>query len=74
MRLTATVTGLGLTMEQGEHYEQRRERAHKRYLGAIKALAEVRKLNLPDVHLNAIDKQINVVGMQANVVQAATST
>jgi hypothetical protein len=51
-----------LTMEQLDHLEGRRDRAHRRYLSAIKTLATVRKLALPVLQVNIAKKQINVAG------------
>jgi len=36
------------------------ERAHKRYLASIKVLAQVRKLQIPDVQVNIGENQINI--------------
>lgn len=58
----------GLTYESGEYYDGKRDRAHKRYLSAIKALAEVRKLKLPDVTLQAIGQQVNIGGVAGSRV------
>ncbi len=52
-----------LTMEQGEYHQRTIDRAQKRYLAAIKALAEVRRRRLPIVQLNvagAGSRQLNV--------------
>ena len=53
------------TMAEGNYLDLALERAQKRYLAAIQALATVRKLKLPDtvqaVQVNIGDKQINVV-------------
>jgi hypothetical protein len=38
------------------------DRAHKRYLSAIKTLATVRKLALPVLQVNIAKKQVNVAG------------
>ena len=54
--------GGGLTWQQDHDHQRRIDRAQKRYLGAIKALAAVRKLELPALQLNIADKQINVAG------------
>jgi hypothetical protein len=51
-----------LTMKQVEHQEERRDRAHRRYLTAIKTLATVRKLALPVLQVNIAKKQVNVAG------------
>lgn len=36
-----------LTLDQGDYYQRRQDRAHRRYLSAIKTLAVVRRLALP---------------------------
>lgn len=51
-----------MTMEQGAYQEECRERAHRRYLSAIKTLATVRKLALPVLQVNIAKKQVNVAG------------
>lgn len=51
-------------------YEERLDKAHKRYLASIKALAQVRKLQLPDVQVNIAEKQVNVA--QMNVSNGST--
>jgi hypothetical protein len=38
------------------------DRAHRRYLSAIKTLATVRKLALPVLQVNIAKKQVNVAG------------
>ena len=49
-----------LTMEQGEYHQRTIDRAQKRYLAAIKALAQVRRLLTPAVQVNIADQQINI--------------
>ena len=49
-----------LGMKQLEFQEKRLDGAHKRYLGAIKALAQVRRLQLPAIQMNIGEKQVNV--------------
>ena len=49
-----------LTMEQGEYHQRTIDRAQKRYLAAIKALAQVRRLLMPTLQVNIADKQINI--------------
>lgn len=51
-----------MTMKQVEHHEERRDRAHRRYLSAIKTLASVRKLALPVLQVNIAKKQVNMAG------------
>ncbi len=50
------------TFAQGEYYQRRQDRAHKRYLAAIRTLALVRKLALPVLQVNIARKQTNVAG------------
>lgn len=45
---------------QDEQHQKRVDRAQRRYLGAVKALATVRKLEVPALQLNVADKQINL--------------
>jgi hypothetical protein len=45
---------------QAEFHQKRIDRAHRRYLAAIKTLAQVRKLQLPSVQLNIGEKQVNI--------------
>jgi hypothetical protein len=45
------------------HFNQRRiDRAHARFLSAVRTLAQVRKLALPTLHLNIAKNQVNVAG------------
>ena len=46
---------------------ERMDKAQRRYLGAIKALAQVRRLALPSVQVNIGEKQVNVAAAQVNV-------
>jgi hypothetical protein len=70
------ISWLSLTVAEGTYYQaleqrlgrsddayhqQRIERAQRRYLAAIKALAQVRKLGVPAVQVNIGDKQTNIV-------------
>jgi hypothetical protein len=49
-----------MTLAQADHYQKQIDRAHKRYLSAIKALATVRKIQLPNVQVNIGEKQVNI--------------
>jgi hypothetical protein len=51
-----------LTIRQGEYHQRRIDRAHKRYLSALKTLAAVRKLALPAIQVNIAREQLNVAG------------
>jgi hypothetical protein len=50
------------TLNVGMYYQKAIDRAHKRYLSAIKTLAVVRKLALPVLQVNIAKKQVNVAG------------
>jgi hypothetical protein len=52
----------GLGWELGGYYQRSIDRAHKRYLSAIRTLAVVRKLALPVLQVNIARKQVNVAG------------
>ncbi|MCE5239797.1 hypothetical protein LLH23_15120 [bacterium] len=58
-----------LNVHWAEHYQRRIDRAHRRFLSAIKTLATVRKLALPVLQVNIGDKQVNIAG--ANTPQAS---
>ena len=47
------------------YYERSITSAQKRYVGAIKGLADVRKLALPVLQVNIARKQVNVAGASA---------
>jgi hypothetical protein len=53
-----------LTIAQAEHHQKRLDRAHRRHLSAIRALAQIRKLLKGNAmtQINIADKQINTVG------------
>ncbi len=51
-----------LTFAQGEYYQKRQDRAHKRYLSAVRTLALVRKLAVPVLQVNIARRQVNVAG------------
>jgi hypothetical protein len=36
-----------VTLQQGEYFQRRQDRAHRRYLSAIRSLAAVRRLQVP---------------------------
>ena len=52
----ATAEG-GMTLAQSEHAQRRIDRAHRRYLSTLKALASVRRLALPAVQINLAHRQ-----------------
>ncbi len=62
---------------QMEFQQKRIDMAHRRYLGAIKSLAQVRRLQVPAMQVNIGEKQINVVqgsAVQASMMQAPAQT
>lgn len=48
------------TLAQADHWRRRQDSAHRRYLAAIRALAVVRRLQLPALQLNIAERQVNV--------------
>jgi len=55
------------TLSEAEYYQRCLDRSQKRYLSAIKTLAQIRKLGLPALQVNiAADggKQVNVAGRE----------
>lgn len=52
----------GRTFQQAEYHDQRRERAQRRFLAAVKTLAQIRKLALPAIQVNIGHNQVNVAG------------
>ena len=53
-----------LTIAQAEHHQKRLDRAHRRHLSAIRALAQIRKLlkGTAITQINIAEKQINTTG------------
>jgi len=47
-----------LTITQSDYHQRRIDKAHRRYLSSIKALAQIRKMG-PAVQINIAEKQIN---------------
>jgi len=57
------------TLREGEYFERCLDRAQRRYLSAIKTLAQVRKLGLPALQVNIAaegGKQVNLVQGRSN--------
>ncbi len=48
-----------LSIEVGAYYQQRQDRAHRRYMSAIRTLAQVRRLLIPPVQVNIGNQQVN---------------
>jgi hypothetical protein len=55
----AETVGTGERLEIAEYKQKRLDRAHKRYLAAVKALAQIRKMG-PAIQINIARKQLNV--------------
>lgn len=55
-----------MPLELAQHYQKCIDRAHKRYLSALKTLADVRKLGVT-VQLNVARKQVNIAGAAAQI-------
>jgi hypothetical protein len=51
-----------LSIHQVEYWQNRIDRAHRRYLSAIRTLATVRKLAVPVLQVNIAKKQVNIAG------------
>jgi hypothetical protein len=47
---------------QGEYWQKQQERAQRRYLAAMRTLAQVRRLLVPNVQVNIAENQVNVAG------------
>ena len=47
----------GMTLAQSEHAQRRIDRAHRRYLSTLKALAAVRRLAVPTLQINVAHRQ-----------------
>ena len=43
----------------GDYHQRRQDRAHRRYLSAIRSLAQVRRLLSPAIQVNIAEQQIN---------------
>ena len=50
----------GATLPEGEYVQRRHDRAHRRFLSACKALAQVRKLLGPNIQVNVAEQQVNI--------------
>jgi hypothetical protein len=50
-----------MNMAQSDYHQRRLDKLHRRYLSAIKALVQIRKMG-PAVQINIADKQINTAG------------
>src|SRR5262245_64262628 len=62
------------TFAQGEYHQRRMDRAHRRYLSAIKAVALIRKLTVPVLQVNIARTQVNVAGACPAAIGTAGSS
>jgi hypothetical protein len=51
-----------MTLTQSEFYDRRVTECQKRYLAAINALAQIRRLLSPSIQVNIAGKDINLAG------------
>ena len=51
-----------IPLNLAEFYDRRLDRAHRRYLSAIRSLATVRRLVIPSLQVNIGAQQVNVAG------------
>ena len=49
-----------MPVRHAEFSDRRRDRAHRRYLSALRSLATIRRLLIPSVQLNIGSKQVNI--------------
>lgn len=56
-----------LSLASSDFQQKRLDRAHQRYLSAVKSLAQVRRLQLPILQLNVGGQQMNIAENQINV-------
>jgi hypothetical protein len=59
-RQAAQFEQAGGTFKAGEYWQKQQERAQRRYLAAIRTLAQVRRLLVPNVQVNIAENQVNV--------------
>jgi hypothetical protein len=58
-----------ISLKLGDYQQRRQDRAARRYLAAIKALAQVRRLLVPVVQVNIAERQVKL----AQVADSAKS-
>ncbi len=51
-----------MTIKQSEFHQRRIDAAHRRFLSAVRTLAQVRKLAIPSIQVNIGQNQVNVSG------------
>ncbi len=48
-----------ISLKQGDYYQERQDRAHRRFMSAIRTLAQIRRLLIPPVQVNIGNQQVN---------------
>jgi len=66
IEITLAQCGAEMTLARHDHHQKRLSSAHKRFLQAIKALAQVHKLQLSAVQTNVAEKQVNIAQANGN--------
>jgi hypothetical protein len=54
---SSATSGDGMTIAQSEHAHRKIDRAHRRYVSTLKALAAVRRLAVPALQINVAHRQ-----------------
>ena len=61
----AYVNAEGWSIAQADLQQRKIDKAHARFLSALRTLAQVRKLALPTLQVNIAKNQVNVAGSQS---------
>ena len=70
---TYAMQGPGLSLPRHVFHEQRISAAHRRYLMAIRTLAQVRRLQVPSVQVNIAEQQLNVAAIAPGPTSQASA-
>ncbi len=62
-KTTTSIAQAEFGLKQIDAHQQWIDRAHRRYLAACKALAQVRRLGVPAIQVNVGEQQVNVASM-----------
>lgn len=71
--LFATKVKAGVSLQFGDYLQRLVDRANHRYMAAIRALAQIRRLTAPVVQVNVAEKQINVATTQMNALPVTSA-
>jgi hypothetical protein len=63
----------GMTLAQSEHAQRRIDRAHRRFLSTVKALAAVRRLSIPSLQINVARQQVNQLNAGGTFMKQANT-